>query len=190
MKGGTVKVAILSFFFSGWSTFSPWKKSALTEAPFNLFWTLTMILAIFVFWKNYETFLVQNLGHNLHKKCKIVIFWSSLSEKQPFTFKLFFGRLKTLLDTLTYSAMFVCEKQEYNVLFPVKVIKQLSQLKIFWSKFFLIKDLLGQCCCDKKGFQNDLCRRDVNMCVLCSNCISKMSTNLTNINVEEKTWPT
>ena len=50
-------------------------------------------------------FLVQNLGHNLHKKCKIVIFWSSLSEKQPFTFKILFGRLKTLLDTLTYSAV-------------------------------------------------------------------------------------
>ena len=93
------KLSMLSFF--SWHGYF----FTFTEAPFNLFWTLTMILAIFVFWKNYETFLVQNLGHNLHKKCKIVIFWSSLSEKQPFTFKLLFGRLKTLLDTLTYSAI-------------------------------------------------------------------------------------
>ena len=76
-----------------WSIFSPYQNSASAEAPFNLFWTLTMILAIFAFWKSSEIFLVQNLGHNLHKKWKIVIFGCSLSEKQPFTFGLFFGRI-------------------------------------------------------------------------------------------------
>ena len=33
--------------------------------------------------------LVQNLGHNLHKKCKSFRFGNSLSEKQLFTFGLF-----------------------------------------------------------------------------------------------------
>ena len=36
-------------FCSAWLLFSPCKKSALTEAPFSLFWTLTMILRIFAF---------------------------------------------------------------------------------------------------------------------------------------------
>ena len=89
-------------FFSTWSRLSPYQKSASAEAPFNLFWTLTMILAIFAFWKSYEIFLVQNLGHNLHKKCKIVRFGNSLSEKQPFTFGLFL-HLKILLNSITYS---------------------------------------------------------------------------------------
>ena len=102
---GLSKSRYFELFSPAWSIFLPHKNSALTEAPFNLFWTLTMILAIFAFWKSYEIFLVQNLGHNLHKKWKIVIFRCILSEKQPYIFWTFFGRSKILLNTLTYSAM-------------------------------------------------------------------------------------
>ena len=101
---GLSETRYFELFFSTWSRLSPYQKSASAEAPFNLFWTLTMILAIFAFWKTCKIFLVQNLGHNLHKKCKIVIFGSTLSEKQPFTFGLFL-RWKTLLNPLTYSAV-------------------------------------------------------------------------------------
>ena len=59
-------------------------------------------LALFAFWRSYEICLVQNWGHSLYKKCKIVSFGRSLSEKQPFTFELFLG-LKILLNSLTYS---------------------------------------------------------------------------------------
>ena len=111
-EGGLSETRYFELFFSTWSIFLPYQKSASAEAPFNLFWTLTMILAIFAFWKSHEIFLVQNLGHNLHKKCKIVRFASSLSEKQSFTFGLFFWRLKTLLDTLTYSAVVMLEKSQ------------------------------------------------------------------------------
>ena len=104
-EGGHSETRYFELFFSTWSIFSPYQKSASAEAPFNLFWTLTMILDIFLFWKSYAILLVQNLGHNLHKKSKIVIFGASLSEKQPFTFRLFVWRLKPLLNTLTNSAM-------------------------------------------------------------------------------------
>ena len=104
---GLSETRYFELFLLTWSRLSPYQKSASAEAPFNLFWTLTMILAICVFWKSHEIFLVQNLGHNLHKKCKIFRFGNSFSEKQPFTFGLFFGCLKTLLDTFTYSAVVV-----------------------------------------------------------------------------------
>ena len=80
---GLSETRSFELFFLTWSRLSPYQKSASAEALFN------------------EIFLVQNSGHNLHKKCKIFRFGNSLSEKRPFTF----GRLKTLLDTLTYSAM-------------------------------------------------------------------------------------
>ena len=104
---GLSETFYFELFFSTWSRLSPYQKSASAEAPFNLFWTLTMILAIFAFWKSYEIVLVQNLGHNLHKKCKIVRFGNSLSEKQPFTFGLFLDVWKPYwtVNTLTYSAM-------------------------------------------------------------------------------------
>ena len=88
-EGGLSETRYFELFFLIWSIFLPYQKSASAETPFNVFRTLTMILAIFAFWKSYEIFLVQNLGHNLHKKCQIFRFGNSLSEKQPFTFGLF-----------------------------------------------------------------------------------------------------
>ena len=98
-------------FFSAWSILSPCQKSTsehdvycpfrrryssrledaacwwpwtTAEPPFDLFWTLTMILAIFAFWKS--NFLFQNLGHNHLKKCKISCLGGLLNEKQASTF--------------------------------------------------------------------------------------------------------
>ena len=48
-EGGLSGSRYLELFFSARPIFSPYQKSASTEAPFNLFWKLTMILAIFAF---------------------------------------------------------------------------------------------------------------------------------------------
>ena len=39
--------------------------------------------------QSFAIFVVQNLGHNLHKKCNFFRFGNSFCEKQPFTFGLF-----------------------------------------------------------------------------------------------------
>ena len=77
-------------FFSGWSIFSPYQKSALTEPPFKLFWTSTMILAKLVFKQIGEIFLVQNLGHDHLEKCKISCLVGFINEKQVSTLAHFF----------------------------------------------------------------------------------------------------
>ena len=73
-------------FFSEWSILWPQKKSASSEPPFRLFYTFVIFLAIFTLSTRAENNLAQNLGHNLNKKCKIVSFGSSFSEKQQSTF--------------------------------------------------------------------------------------------------------
>ena len=88
-EGGLSKSRYFQLFFSSWSILSPRQKSASTEAPFNHFWTFTVILAIFAFKKIYEKNLVQNLGHNHLKKCKISCFGGLLKEKQESTSDLF-----------------------------------------------------------------------------------------------------
>ena len=88
-EGGLSGSRYLGLFFSAWPIFSPYQKSASTEAPFNLFWTLTVILTIFAFWKIYEKNLVQNLGHYHLEKCKISCLGGLLKEKQESTFDLF-----------------------------------------------------------------------------------------------------
>ena len=70
-EGGLSESRYFELFFSAWSIFLSCKKSAFTEPPFKLFWTLALILAKLVFKKCGEYFLVQNLGHNHLKKCKI-----------------------------------------------------------------------------------------------------------------------
>ena len=102
---GLSETRYFELFSLTWSIFSPYQKSASAEAPFNLFWTLTMILAIFAFWKSYEMFLVQNLGHNLHKKWSFCHIWVFLEWETILYFWTFFGRSKILLNTLTYSAL-------------------------------------------------------------------------------------
>ena len=88
-EGGLSGSRYLELFFSARPIFSPYQKSASTEAPFNLFWTLTVILTILAFWKNYEKNLAQNLGHYHLKKCKISCLGGLLKEKQESTFDLF-----------------------------------------------------------------------------------------------------
>ena len=88
-EGGLSGSRYLELFFSARPIFSPYQKSASTEAPFNLFWTLTVILTIFSFWKIYEKNLVQNLGHYHLKKCKISCLGGLLKEKQESTSDLF-----------------------------------------------------------------------------------------------------
>ena len=88
-EGGLSGSRYLELFFSARPIFSPYQKSASTEAPFNLFWTLTVILTIFAFWKIYKRSLVQNLGHYHLKKCKISCLGGLLKEKQESTFDLF-----------------------------------------------------------------------------------------------------
>ena len=70
-EGGLSESRYLELFSSAWSIFSSFKKLAFTEPSFKLFWTLTLILAKFVLKKCGEYLLVQNLGHNHLKKCKI-----------------------------------------------------------------------------------------------------------------------
>ena len=90
-EGGLSGSRYLELFFSARPIFSPYQKSASTEAPFNLFWALTVILTIFAFWKNYEKNLVQNLGHYHLKECKISCLGGLLKEKQETTSDLFFN---------------------------------------------------------------------------------------------------
>ena len=104
-EGGLSETRYFELFFSKWSIFSPYQKSASAEAPFNLSWTLIIILAIFVFWKSYETFLVQNLGHVLVKK---TISFSSgvfFDWETSIYFCPLFVHFRTLWNTLTYSAV-------------------------------------------------------------------------------------
>ena len=62
------------------------KKVSFVWAPLQAFLDICHFFGHFHFvstgWKK----IPRNLGHNLHKKCKIVSFESSLSEKQPSTF--------------------------------------------------------------------------------------------------------
>ena len=108
---GLSKTPYLELFFSRWCIFSLCQKSAFTEAPFDLFWTLTMILAIFAFWKSH--FLFQNLGHNHLKKRKISCLGGLLNEKQASTFDNFVYFSKSYWPSLpnTYSAM---EEANFN----------------------------------------------------------------------------
>ena len=85
-EGGLSGSRYFELFFLAWSNFSPCKRLASAEAPFNLFWTSALILAKLIFKKCGEYFLVQNLGHNHLKKCKISCLEGLLNEKQVSTF--------------------------------------------------------------------------------------------------------
>ena len=52
-EGGLSKSRYFQLFFSSWSILSPRQKSASTEAPFNLFWTLTVICFLKKLQKNW-----------------------------------------------------------------------------------------------------------------------------------------
>ena len=74
MKGASVKVAILSFFSSHGLYFHHAKKSASTEAPSPFSEHLPLFSPYLFSKKIYETFLVQNLGHN-HLKNATFVAW-------------------------------------------------------------------------------------------------------------------
>ena len=95
-EGGLSGSRYLELFFSARPIFSPYQKSASTEAPFNLFWTLTVILTIFAFWKNYEKKFgtkfgslpsqrVQNflLGRFIERETR-VYFWPFFNIQKPY----------------------------------------------------------------------------------------------------------
>ena len=66
---GLSETRYFELLFSTWSRLSPYQKSDSAEAPFNLFWILTMILAIYTFWKSYWKLLVKIwvlFGSNIH----------------------------------------------------------------------------------------------------------------------------
>ena len=73
-------------FFLGMIHTKTTKKSASSEPPFRLFYTFVIFLAIFTLSTLAENILAKNLGHNLLKKCNIVSFESSFSEKRQSTF--------------------------------------------------------------------------------------------------------
>ena len=85
-EGGLSGSRYLELFFSTCSIFSPCQKLASAEAPFNLFWTLTIILAKLSFQQCGENNLVQNLGRDHPKKCKISCLVGLLNEKQGSSF--------------------------------------------------------------------------------------------------------
>ena len=83
---GLIQRRYFEVFTSGRSKFSPCQKSASNEAPFKLFLTFDVIFAKFAFWKIYEIFWLQNMGHNGLTKCKISFFEGLINEKQVSTF--------------------------------------------------------------------------------------------------------
>ena len=101
---GLSETRYFELFFSTWSRLSPYQKSASAEAPFNLFWTLTMILAIFAFWKSYEIFWYKIWVIIFTKSAKLSDLGIPWLRNNRLLLD-FFWTFKTLLDTLTYSAL-------------------------------------------------------------------------------------
>ena len=86
MNGASDEDDILKFF--SWNDpYYDHKKISLVWAPVQAFlYICHFFLDIFTLSTLTENNLAQNLGHNLNKKCKIVSFGSSFSEKQQSTF--------------------------------------------------------------------------------------------------------
>ena len=86
MNGASDEDDILKFF--SWNDpYYDHKKNQPRLSPRSGFFIhLSFFLAIFTFSTLAKNNLGQNLGHNLSKKCKIVSFGSSFSEKQQSTF--------------------------------------------------------------------------------------------------------
>ena len=74
-EGGLSESRYFELFSSGRPIFSTCQKSASAEAPFNLLWTLAIILAKLTFQKYDENHLVQNLGRDHPKKWKNLFWW-------------------------------------------------------------------------------------------------------------------
>ena len=86
---GLSKSRYLELFFSAWYIFFSIQKIGPFWGPVQPFLNIDHDFGHICFLKKLWNLLIQNLGHNLHKKCKIFRFGNSLSEKQPFTFRLF-----------------------------------------------------------------------------------------------------
>ena len=89
MKGASVKVAILSFFSSHGLYFHHAKNQPLLRPPSPFSEHLPLFWPYLFSKKFYETFLVQNLGHNHLKKCNICCLGGLLKEKRESTSDLF-----------------------------------------------------------------------------------------------------
>ena len=77
-----------------WSRLSPYQKSTSAEAPFNLFWTLIMILAIFAFWKVMKYFWYK-IWVTIFTKSATSLDWEIPSVRNNCLLLDFFLRLKT-----------------------------------------------------------------------------------------------
>ena len=92
------------FFFSAWSTFSFYKRSAPNETDFNFFLYICCNFGQ-IFCTNVSHFFsVENMGHNQLKKCSKYHLVSLLNEKQRSTFANFW-HLFIHVTLLTHSAM-------------------------------------------------------------------------------------
>ena len=89
MKGASVKVAILSFFSCHGLYFHHAKNQPLLRPPSTFSEHLPLFWPYLFSKKFYETFLVQNLGHNHLKKCNISCLGGLLKEKRESTSDLF-----------------------------------------------------------------------------------------------------
>ena len=89
MKGASVKVAILSFFSSHGLYFHHAKNQPPLRPPSPFSEHLPLFWPYLFSKKFYETFLVQNLGHNHLKKCNICCLGGLLKEKRESTSDLF-----------------------------------------------------------------------------------------------------
>ena len=88
MKGASVK-AILSFFSSHGLYFHHAKNQPVLRPPSSFSEHLPLFWPYLFSKKFYETFLVQNLGHNHLKKCNICCLGGLLKEKRESTSDLF-----------------------------------------------------------------------------------------------------
>ena len=85
MKSASFNMAILSFFL-GMVFYSSYKKWALNEAGFNLFWTFATILPKYPITTSSDLFSAQNMGHKQLKTCSKYNLVGLLNEKQLSTF--------------------------------------------------------------------------------------------------------
>ena len=85
-ESGLIRTRYFELFFSVWSIFSSYKKSAPNEAGFMFFWTFAVILAKYTISTSSKKKLLQNMGHNLLKTCSKYHLVGLLNEKQVSTF--------------------------------------------------------------------------------------------------------
>ena len=88
-EAGLVQHRYFELFFSAWSIFSSYKRSAPNETGFTFF-VICCNFGQFFCTNVIQFFSVENMGHNQLKKCRKYHLVSLLSEKQRYTFAIFY----------------------------------------------------------------------------------------------------